>query len=223
MPLYNVQHDSFMCMKWNDACVCVTWRCPMCELTYSCTISLCYLCDMPLYNVQHDSFMCMIWNDACVCDLTLSYVRTDIFLHNIIVSSVWHGSILCAAWLIHSCDMTLPRVWHESIVLRHDTFMCVTWLFHIWCVFIYSCAHCYRIFALAIFSYTLLLRCPKKEKIIRVSHMNTNINASRMLLNIHAQTLTEFRSNQVFMQTASAVSNNRKIIYVCHICTRISV
>ena len=59
-----------------------------------------------------------------------------------------------------------------------------------------------ELIAIAHSTYTLLLHCPKKEKIIRVSHMNTNINASRMHLNIRAQTLTEFRSNQVAHSTA---------------------
>jgi len=39
-------------------------------------------------------------------------------------SYVRHDSFICVTWLIHMCDMTHSYVWHDS-------FICVTWLIHL--------------------------------------------------------------------------------------------
>ena len=41
-------------------------------------------------------------------------------INNMTYSYVRHDSFICATWLIHMCDMTHSYVWHDS-------FICVTW------------------------------------------------------------------------------------------------
>jgi len=63
--------------------------------------------------------------------MTHSHVRHDssicaawlIHVCNMTHSYVWHDSFRCAAWLIYTCDKTHSYVWHDS-------FICVTWLIH---------------------------------------------------------------------------------------------
>ena len=75
---------------------------------------------------------------------------------------VWHDSFTCVTWLIHTCDLTHSHMWYDSFtrVTRlikacrhasrdsleqarvprngryktnlHDSYMCVTWLIHVW-------------------------------------------------------------------------------------------
>ena len=44
---------------------------------------------------------------------------------------VWQDSFICVTWLFHMCDMNLSYAWHDS-------FICVTWLIHV-CDMTYSC------------------------------------------------------------------------------------
>ena len=46
-------------------------------------------------------------------------------------SYVRHDSFICATWLIHMCDMTHSYLWHDS-------FICATWLIHM-CDMTHSC------------------------------------------------------------------------------------
>jgi len=42
----------------------------------------------------------------------------------------WHGSFICAIWLLHMNDMTPSYVRYDSFICATWPFMCVTWLIH---------------------------------------------------------------------------------------------
>jgi len=96
-----------------------------------------------------------------MCDISHPYVS---FMCGVTNSYVWHDSFACVTWLIHTWNMTHLYVWHHSFtrethlyvwpnsVKKHihmwgvirlyswrDSFMCMTWLIHMWHV-----THLYR-------------------------------------------------------------------------------
>ena len=107
-----------------DSSICATWLLHISNrvnVLPSCTICL---------NEQHASFMRVTW---CIqmYDMTHPYVWHD---------SDWHFSAsyrTCGmthphvTWLIHMCDMTPSYGWHDS-------FICVTWLIHMFNVMTHS-------------------------------------------------------------------------------------
>jgi len=56
-----------------------------------------------------------------------------------LLGRMWLDLFICVTWLIHTCDMTHPCVWHDWFVcVWHDSFTCVTWLIHV-CVTLIIC------------------------------------------------------------------------------------
>jgi len=112
----------------------VTWRFHMCDVTPGhvpprrrCLLPatwLLYKCDMTPVHVWYDSLsVCTTWL-LHTCDVTPSYVPplticlcVTCRLHKFDINP-WFVS-----WLRHARDMTLSYVWPDS-------FICVTWLFH---------------------------------------------------------------------------------------------
>ena len=63
-----------------------------------------------------------------VCHDSSSYTRVTLHITCVATcmtrSYVWHDSFICVTWLVHMWDMTRSYAWHES-------FICFTWLVHV--------------------------------------------------------------------------------------------
>ena len=78
----------------------------------------------------HDSFTCVtrlisnVWRDSfSFAGVTWRFPRvTWLITHE--SSHASQNTVFCVTWLIHTCDMTLSHVWHDS-------FPCVAWLIHV--------------------------------------------------------------------------------------------
>jgi len=62
--------------------------------------------------------------DSFMCVTCLSALYKCVWLIHIFKTHVRHDSFVCTTWLIYMCDMTHSSVWHDS-------FICVTWLIHL--------------------------------------------------------------------------------------------
>jgi len=152
--LIHVRHDSFIRdnLTWLIISVMVqvehTWRhaTVVCDITHSCVT---WLVDMWL-----DSFMCVTW---LIIKPVMVPVECKSCWFHIWSCWITFDPIWCRAhvtWLIHVCDMIIKpvmvpvefkwcwfhmwsllilfdamRMWHDSeSCVRHDSFVCVTWL-----------------------------------------------------------------------------------------------
>ena len=92
-----------------------------------------------------------MWLILCLNNTTSHYTWLT---RDMTYSFVWHKSLICVTWLIHNvtwpihtCDMTHPYMWPDSLThatwlihvcdmtcsyMRRDSFICVTWLIHVW-------------------------------------------------------------------------------------------
>jgi len=174
--LSNARHDSSISVTWlvrmcdathldvrQDSLICVTWLSYARHASYTCVTWLIHMCDMALPYVWRDTFGCMA-GLIDVCDTTLSHARHDssrcatsrhdssicLFCrissllqgsfaketYNLkeptsLAFSMWdvtrqyvrHDSFICVTRLFHMCDMTHAYVWH-------DAFMWLAWLIH---------------------------------------------------------------------------------------------
>jgi len=132
---------------WYDAFICVTWRIHMCGATrwhmwhdvFIRGMWCIHMCGVTRWYVWHDAFTCVMWRIP-VCGVTRwhlgigtyrnTYLDTHMSIHRYIYVDthstpeyVRHDSFICETWLIHMCDMNYLYVWHDS-------FICVTWLIH---------------------------------------------------------------------------------------------
>ena len=155
-----VWHDSPICVTWlahmcdvityvwHDLLICVTWLKHMCTITYfpyervmshtwmshgtHVNEYLSYI--LHLRDMPHPYYWHMTWLWSCITreqalPSFVLYVCYDLFVCVIWLMCtcdmthpcVWHDSSICVTWLIHMCDMTHPYVWHDSSI-------CVTWL-----------------------------------------------------------------------------------------------
>jgi len=142
-----VWHDSFIRVTW---LIPYMWHDTFINMNESAQTNL--LCHTPvaLYAGHMSTIKCVTWL-IHMCDMTHSYVWPDSFhicdmTHSYIWmsrhrqiccvthlwhfmqaicqhSKVWHDSFICVTWLIHMYDMTYSYVWHDS-------FICVTWLIY---------------------------------------------------------------------------------------------
>jgi len=160
-----VWHDPFI--MGHDSCICVILIIRMCIMSHSYVwhdsyvrhdsfinaTRLIYMWNLshsyvwhPHSYAWHDSLICVTWlirmsfvtaaavgspDPVCKCDMTYSYMWHDFLFVwfvsficvmcvkwlNIPHSYVWHDSFICVTWLIH--------VWW------HDSFVCVTWPIHV--------------------------------------------------------------------------------------------
>ena len=106
------------------------------------------------------SFICVLWWYTYVIHMCIMMIHINescIHLH----PHSRHDSFTCVTWLIHMCDMTHSHVWHDSektcvyhndsrmshddtlmnesrthrhSLLRHDSFIRVTWLMKEWVI-----------------------------------------------------------------------------------------
>ena len=154
--LIHVWHDSFIRVTWlvytcdmdysyvwHNSFMRVTWLVCTCDMTYSSVIRvtrLIYECGykMTYSCVRRNSCTCVTCRKH-VCDRTYVHMRHDscIHVHELVqplaqihcrvlwhVSlHMWHDSFICETWLVYMCDMSHVRVWH-------CTFTCTTWLPH---------------------------------------------------------------------------------------------
>jgi len=63
------------------------------------------------------------WRTWLIHMWLISCVRHDVFIcgtWHITRSRVGHHVSMCAAWIIHICDMTHSYVWHDSFICRWD-------------------------------------------------------------------------------------------------------
>ena len=119
---------------WHDACMRVTWRIHMCDMTHAYALHASFICVTDSYEggpvlclcpyQDYIIHMIVTWRihtlgihmcEEGPCSASAStghsYVCRDAYIH-------W------ATRLIHMCDMT-----HTYVC--HDAFICVTWLIHI--------------------------------------------------------------------------------------------
>ena len=147
----HVRHDSFKCVTrlihlrdmtysyvWHDLSICVIWLIHTCDTT-------------PSY-VWHDSFIYVIWL-IHVCDMPHAYlsgvrqtlsrhmVRDSLYMRDMTYSNVWHASFIpersAADSISTSCSW--HRKAHANVtsccmrdIMRHDSFICETWLIRTW-------------------------------------------------------------------------------------------
>jgi len=100
--MFYMTHDS--CIRVNDSFMRVTWLLHVCDMTHSC--------------VCHDAFMCvtrlMTWG--------LAYTR---WIHSTSFQNAWHDSF------VHTCNGSVRVTRRIHALMRYDSFMCATWLVHI--------------------------------------------------------------------------------------------
>ena len=151
-----VWHDSSMCVSWlihrcqtgwtkmpciskltsADLLLRLTSRCP--HLSF---VTHSYVGDMTrsyLYvYVRHDSFEYSCISNLQTTDLLLLSTSRCPHQSFVTLSYVGHDSFICETWLVHMWDMTCSYV-------RHDSFICETWLQcgAVWCSVLQCVAVC---------------------------------------------------------------------------------
>jgi len=136
-----VQHDSFTCVTWlihmcdmthshvlHHSLRCVTYAKQTCAYaTHSCTKKLMQTdarTQMIYVRATVSTNIWMSWSMNEPCHLN-EYVTHELtHMCYMALSLVRHDSFICATWLIHMCSLALSRV-------RHDSFVCATWLIHV--------------------------------------------------------------------------------------------
>ena len=157
--IHTYRHNSSMCMvqagwaslkEWMRHVAHMNESCRTCDCerhdSFMCATWLIHVSDMTHSCERHDSFMCATW---LIHECDISQGRELVFKSLWVMSHIWmshvthvivsdmtqsrvrHDSFMCATWLIYVCDMT-----HSC--KRHDSFMCATWLIHV-CDVTHSC------------------------------------------------------------------------------------
>jgi len=102
-----VWHDSFNwliqrgCQQgWNDSF-------NTCDMTHSiCWHGSCNMCNMT-HSICMTWLIQYVWHDS----FNLGGVKKGEMTH----PHAWRDFLICVTWLIHTCDMNRPHVWHDSI------------------------------------------------------------------------------------------------------------
>ena len=120
---------------WHDSLICVIWLICMCDTTYWYAWGRVHMCDMTYSQVLLDSFY--VWHELQVIlrkratnyrallqkmtyNSKASYRSSPPSMCEMNHSYVWNDSFICMTWLIHVWDVTHSHVCYCS-------FICVTW------------------------------------------------------------------------------------------------